>query len=57
MEAWYDLALTPWMHLTPDFQVVHGAAQKNYIAHFEQGAPLKNIDTAVVFGMRLRSVF
>jgi porin len=57
MEAWYDFALTPWMHLTPDLQVVHGAAQKNYIAHLEQGAPLKNIDTAVVFAMRLRLIF
>ena len=54
---WYSLAVTPWAFLSPDLQVVHGMARTNDIAHIEQGAPLKNIDTAVVLAVRLRLVF
>ena len=57
MEMYYNFALTPWAHLSPDFQVVHGITANNIFAHLAQGAPLKNIDTAVVMGVRLNLVF
>jgi len=57
LELYYSLALTPWAHLSPDFQVVHGVSANNVFAHIAQGVPLRNIDTAVVFGLRLNLVF
>jgi len=57
LELYYSLALTPWAHLSPDFQVVHGITSNNIIAHIAQGVPLRNIDTAVVLGLRLGLVF
>ena len=56
-EVYYSLALTPWAHLSPDFQVVHGISAQNVVAHAEQGVPLRNIDNAVVLGLRLGLVF
>jgi porin len=49
-EAYYNIAVTPWAHLTPDIQVVHGALR--HTIH-----DLTEIDTAVVMGVRLRLVF
>jgi porin len=43
LEAFYNLALTPWMHLSPDFQVVRPARPR--------------ADIAVVPGARLKFVF
>jgi len=57
IEVYYNLALTPWAHLSPDFQVVHGISAQNVVAHAEQGAPLRNINNAVVLGLRLGLVF
>ena len=57
LELYYSLALTPWAHLSPDFQVVHGISANNVFAHIAQGVPLRNIETAVVFGLRLNLVF
>ena len=56
-EMFYNLALTPWAHLSPDFQVVHGITAQNVLAHAEQGVPLRNIGNAVVLGLRLGLVF
>lgn len=42
-EIYYDIALTPWWHLTPDLQVIESA--------------IKRIDTAVVLGLRTRMEF
>jgi len=42
-EAFYEIALTPWMHLTPDIQVVQPSQQ--------------NVDTATVLGVRLELKF
>jgi len=56
-EAYYSLALTPWAHLSPDFQVVHGITPTNILAHVEQGVPLRKIDDPVVLGLRLNLVF
>ena len=43
VELYYDIALTPAIHLTPDLQVIVPARD--------------TIDTAVVLGMRARMVF
>jgi porin len=61
-EAYYNAALTPWLLLTPDIQVVRGA-QKDKVT-ITQG-PLgvlpridkKSIDTATVLGVRLQVLF
>jgi porin len=59
-EAFYNVALTPWLLLTPDLQVIRGA-QKDKIT-IVQG-PLgpridrKSIGTTTVLGVRLQVVF
>ena len=53
-EAYYDIGLTPWMHLMPDIQIIRGAQK------YERGTGIGNrteIDTAVVLGARLKMVF
>jgi len=57
IETYYSLALTPWAHLSPDFQVIHGITPTNVLAHAEQGVPLRKIDNPVVLGLRLNVVF
>jgi len=57
MEMYYSLALTPWAHLSPDLQVVHGITSDNIVAHIAAGVPLRKIDTSVVLGLRLNLVF
>jgi porin len=53
-EAYYDIAVTPWMLLSPDLQVVRGA-QKNVIT---LNPPTRqSIDTAIVLGVRLQLLF
>lgn len=42
-EAYYDIAITPWMRLTPDVQVIDPSQQ--------------NVDTSVVLGLRLTMEF
>ena len=58
-EAYYNLAITPWLRLTPDIQVVTPAQKET--AKIKLGFPpriVKNdIDTAVVLGVRLGLVF
>jgi porin len=54
-EAYYNIALTRWLLLTPDIQVVEGA-QKNQMLNLREGET-KPIDTAVVLGLRARIVF
>jgi porin len=48
-EAFYNLAITPWLELTPDLQVI-GPAQKRSMQ------PKEHVATAVVLGFRLRLV-
>jgi porin len=57
-EAYYNLALTPWMLITPDIQVI-GPTQKQQISVSQGplGGPKINkefIDNAVVLGFRLQ---
>jgi len=62
-EAFYNFALTPWMQLTPDIQVIR-PAQKEVIT-IGQGPILglpritgrENVHTATVLGLRLQLVF
>jgi porin len=57
-EGYYNIALTPWMKLTPDIQVIR-PAQKQSIS-LTTGLPLvsrASIDTATVLGLRLQLIF
>ena len=49
-EAFYNIALTPWMLVTPDVQVI-GPSQKRQIGSRE------SVDTATVLGIRGRLIF
>jgi porin len=61
-EAFYNIAITPWLELTPDIQVVRGA-QKNEIRIGTGPLGLlpridrKSIGTATILGLRLKMVF
>jgi porin len=56
-EAFYNIAITPWMQLTPDIQVIR-PAQKEVIT---RAGPItfdrKNVHTATVLGLRLQLAF
>jgi porin len=56
-EAYYNVALTPWLFATPDIQVI-GPSQKRQIGTglgaLRNGEP---VDTATVLGFRARIVF
>jgi porin len=57
-EAFYSVAVTPWMMFTPDIQVVN-PAQKHSVSG-GIGNPFispKSVDTAVVPGFRLQLIF
>ncbi|HEY2388080.1 MAG TPA: carbohydrate porin [Candidatus Binatia bacterium] len=51
-EAYYNVAITPWLLLTPDIQVI-GPSQKQQITGLRSRT---NIDTAAVLGFRLQVV-
>jgi len=63
-EAFYNFAITPWLQLTPDIQIVRGA-QKDKITIGTLPAPVglpfissrKSIGTATILGLRLQMVF
>ena len=56
-EAYYSVALTPWLYVAPDVQVI-GPSQKRQIGTglgaLRNGEP---VDTATVVGFRARIVF
>ena len=52
-EAFYNVALTPWMLLTPDIQVVRGAQKRRATGLLTR----KSVDTATVLGVRLQLIF
>jgi len=55
-EAYYNVAITPWLQLTPDIQVVR-PAQKEFL-DTSGIIPARNyVGTATVFGLRLQMVF
>jgi porin len=43
VELYYNLTLTPWLHMTPDVQIIDPAPEK--------------VDTTVVIGVRFKTVF
>jgi porin len=58
-EAYYNIAVTPWMRLTPDIQIIRGA-QRNTVSTNTAGTSIvgmKSIDTATVLGLRLQLIF
>jgi len=55
-EAYYNVAITPWLQLTPDIQVIR-PAQKSYVDTKELIPVRKNVGTATVLGFRLQMVF
>ena len=50
LEVFYNVAITPWLQITPDVQVIW-PAQKEVLATGE------SIGTAVVLGFRLQMIF
>jgi porin len=61
-EAFYNVAITPWLLLTPDIQVVRGAQkEKITIGTGPLGVPFiasrKSLGTATILGLRLQMVF
>ena len=50
-EAYYNIALTPWMMLTPDVQVIRGAQKQTGVL---LPANRTDIDTATIIGLRLQ---
>jgi porin len=63
-EAYYNCALTPWMRLTPNIQIVR-PAQKEMVTSVTTGGGIpptitinkENISTATVLGVRLQLIF
>jgi porin len=61
-EAFYNVAITPWLLLTPDIQAVRGAQKEQFtIRRGLLGVPSiasrKSIGTTTVLGVRLQMVF
>lgn len=52
-EAFYNVAVTPWMLLTPDIQVI-GPAQTSQLT---EGQQRESVDLATVLGFRLQLIF
>ncbi|MGD0274797.1 MAG: carbohydrate porin [Syntrophales bacterium] len=56
-EIYYNIALTPWMRLTPDLQIVR-SAQKQFMTGGGILTPnLEDINTATILGLRLQLIF
>jgi porin len=56
VEAFYNIAITPWLQLTPDIQVIK-PAQKDFVDTEGLVPVRKNVDTTTVLGLRLQMVF
>jgi porin len=58
VEMYYNAALTPWLNLTADLQVIDPGVKKTLSSSSSQLLPrLASVDTAVVAGFRLRVRF
>ena len=51
VEAYYNVAITPWMKLTPDIQFVRPAQKKQIVGQDILTAGRKAVDTATVIGL------
>jgi porin len=62
-EFFYNLAITPWLQLTPSIQVVRGAQREQFtigrgpIFGLPFIASRKSIDTTTILGLRMQVVF
>lgn len=63
-EAFYNVAITPWLRLTPDIQVVRGAQKQKITIGTGPGligvpliASQKSIGISTILGLRLQMVF
>jgi porin len=59
VEAYYNFAITPWMKLTPDIQIIRPAQEEMLKIDNEHLllSKKKDVDTATVVGLRLQVVF
>jgi porin len=60
-EAFYNVAITPWLMVTPDIQVVRGAQKNKFTLDNSGPQPVitstKSIGTATILGLRMQMVF
>ncbi len=59
-EAYYNFAVTPWLHLTPDIQVARGAQKQQVVGIIPSVPPsivTRDIKTATALGFRLQIIF
>jgi porin len=50
VEMFYNAAITPWLRMSLDLQIVNPGLQKTLNS---SGTSLKNVDTAVIGGVRM----
>jgi arylsulfatase A-like enzyme len=53
IEMYYNVALTPWLNVTADLQIINPGLKKT----LDSAGRLRDVDTAVVAGLRLRARF
>jgi porin len=57
-EAFYNFALTPWLMVTPDIQVVRGAQKNKFtLSRLPAIISKKSIGPATILGLRMQVVF
>jgi porin len=57
-EAYYNFAITPWLKLTPDIQIVRGAQKHKFtLSPLPAIDSKKSIRTATTLGLRVQMVF
>ncbi len=59
VEAYYNFAITPWMKLTPDIQVIRPAQKETLQIDSEHllASRKKDVDAATIIGLRLEVIF
>ena len=57
VEMYYNVAITHWLNLTPDLQIIDPALKKTLTSSGRLAGRLTNVDTIVVGGIRLRARF
>ena len=59
-ESFYNIALTPWLYLTPDIQITRGAQREKITPQqglFPVITSRETIGTTTVMGLRMQIVF
>jgi porin len=56
-EAYYNFAITPWLKLTPDIQIVRGAQKHKLTLSPLPVLSNESIGTSTTLGLRLQTVF